>query len=101
MIIDASELQQDSRIDADVIIAGGGMAGITLARALGDAGFAVAILESGGLTPNVRNQALYAGKMTLGAPGNDARKLDDYNAVELSMSLAARCSRPAASPTRR
>ena len=78
MLIDAKELSEHSLIEGDVIIAGGGMAGITLARRLGDAGFDVVVLESGGLTPEARTQALYDGKTTLGAPGNESRDLNDY-----------------------
>jgi choline dehydrogenase-like flavoprotein len=78
MLIEASELPENSLIEADVIIAGGGVAGIALARQLGDAGVDVAILESGGMAPSVRMQALYDGKMTLSAPGNETKNLDDY-----------------------
>ncbi|MGH8175621.1 MAG: GMC oxidoreductase [Steroidobacter sp.] len=78
MIIDAKDLQEDSVIEGDVVIAGGGMAGITLARQLGDAGLDIVILESGGAAPDQRMQALYKGKMTLGGPGNSTRNLDEY-----------------------
>ena len=56
MLIDARELPDGALIEGDVIIAGGGMAGITLARQLGDAGLDVVILESGGLTADQRTQ---------------------------------------------
>ena len=78
MLIESRELDEGGVIDADVIVAGGGMAGITLARQLGDAGVDVAMLESGGMAPSPRAQALYEGRMTLGAPGNEERNLDDY-----------------------
>lgn len=78
MLIDAKDLQEGSVIEGDVLIAGGGMAGITLARRLGDAGLDVVILESGGEAPDRRMQALYEGKMTLSGPGNATRNMDDY-----------------------
>jgi choline dehydrogenase-like flavoprotein len=78
MLIDAKELDADSVIEADVVIAGGGIAGIALARQLGDAGMQVAVLESGGEAPETRTQSLYSGRMTLSGPGNEARELDDY-----------------------
>jgi len=78
MLLDAEELPDGSMIDAQVVIAGGGMAGLLLARELGNAGLDVAVLESGGQAPDSRVQALYAGRMTLGGPGNPDRDLDDY-----------------------
>ncbi|MGH8188140.1 MAG: FAD-dependent oxidoreductase, partial [Steroidobacteraceae bacterium] len=78
MLIDAQELNADSVIEADVVIAGAGIAGIALARQLGGAGLQVAVLESGGEAPEMRTQSLYSGRTTLSGPGNDARELDDY-----------------------
>lgn len=78
MLIDAKELNADSVIETDVVIAGAGIAGIALARQLGDAGMQVAVLESGGEAPEMRTQSLYSGPTTLSGPGNDARELDDY-----------------------
>jgi choline dehydrogenase-like flavoprotein len=78
MLISTSELEPGSRLEGDVVIAGAGMAGIVLARQLGDAGLDVVVLESGEQESNSRIQALYAGKMTLGAPGCESRNLDDY-----------------------
>jgi choline dehydrogenase-like flavoprotein len=77
MIIDAEELPTGSAIQADTVIVGGGMAGIALARQLADAGFRVAILESGGEGPDPRVQDLYAGTMTVGAAAGSER-LDEY-----------------------
>ncbi len=78
MLLDAEELEDGSALEAKVIIAGGGMAGLLLARQLGDAGIDVIVLESGGQAPDTRVQSLYAGKMTLGGPGNPDRDLNDY-----------------------
>jgi choline dehydrogenase-like flavoprotein len=50
-----------------VCIAGGGAAGITLARRLASAGIGVVLLESGGRTLEERTQALYDGDIA-GAP---------------------------------
>ncbi len=78
MLIDATELTESSRLESDVVIAGGGVAGIALARQLADAGLSVLVLESGGEKPEQRTQALYQGTMTMGGPGNDARPLNEY-----------------------
>ncbi|MET0533834.1 MAG: GMC family oxidoreductase [Steroidobacter sp.] len=78
MLLDAEELTDGSMLEVKVVIAGGGMAGLLLARQLGDAGIDVMVLESGGQAQDARVQSLYAGKMTLGGPGNPERTLDDY-----------------------
>ena len=46
--IDARELPGDSEIVADLVIIGGGMAGLALAREWAGGGRSVAVLESGG-----------------------------------------------------
>ncbi|HEY0683824.1 MAG TPA: GMC family oxidoreductase [Steroidobacter sp.] len=78
MLIDTEQLEDGSLLEAKVIIAGGGMAGLLLARQLGDAGIDVLVLESGGQAQDSRVQSLYAGKMTLGGPGNAERNMDGY-----------------------
>lgn len=78
MLIDAATLTENSRLEADVVVAGGGVAGIALARQLADTGLSVLVLESGGEQPEPRTQSLYEGTMTLGGPGNDPRPLNDY-----------------------
>lgn len=77
-IIDARTLPDASRIEADLIVIGGGMAGVTLARELAGGPLKVAILESGGLEIDPENQALYAGAGVQRAPGNPDRPFDDY-----------------------
>ncbi|HEU4616718.1 MAG TPA: FAD-dependent oxidoreductase, partial [Gammaproteobacteria bacterium] len=62
MIIDARGVAEGTRLDADVCIIGAGAAGITLARELAGGPLDVCLLESGGLTPDARTQALYEGK---------------------------------------
>lgn len=78
MLLDAEQLEDGSLLEAKVIIAGGGMAGLLLARQLGDAGIDVLVLESGGQAQDSRVQSLYAGRMTLGGPGNSQRTMDEY-----------------------
>ena len=78
MLVDAAQLTENSRLEADVVIVGGGVAGITLARQLADTGLSVLVLESGGEKPEPRTQSLYEGTMTLGGPGNDPRPLNEY-----------------------
>ena len=78
MLIDAEQLDDRSIIEADVVIIGGGLAGLALARQLADAGIDIAVLESGGEKPDARTQSLYEGRATLGAPGNATRDVSDY-----------------------
>lgn len=77
-IIDARTLPDASHIEADLVIIGGGLAGITLAKELAGGPLKVAILESGGLEIDGDNQALYAGSGVQRAPGNPDRPFDDY-----------------------
>lgn len=58
-IADAREIAPGSRLESEVLIVGGGAAGITLARALARHGFAVLLAEAGGLRPDTATQALY------------------------------------------
>lgn len=77
-IIDARTLPDASRIEADLVIIGGGMAGITLAKELAGGPLKVAILESGGVEIDMAVQALYAGSAVQRAPGSPDRPFDDY-----------------------
>jgi choline dehydrogenase-like flavoprotein len=67
MIVDANALAEGSTISADICIVGAGVAGIALAHEFRDSNCTRAIIESGGLEPNVRTQALNAGK-NVGVP---------------------------------
>ena len=78
MIIDLPELSARAEITADVIIIGGGMAGITLAREWAGQEKTVAILESGGREADDASQKLYSGTGTLSAEGGDRQNIDDY-----------------------
>lgn len=77
-IIDARTLPNASRIEADLIIIGGGMAGIALAKELANGPLKVAILESGGMEIEGDTQALYAAACVQRAPGNPDRPLHAY-----------------------
>jgi choline dehydrogenase-like flavoprotein len=77
-IIDARTLPDASQIQADLVIIGGGLAGIALAKELAGGPLKVVILESGGLEIDMENQALYAGSGVQKAPGNPDRPFDDY-----------------------
>ncbi|HEU5074278.1 MAG TPA: GMC family oxidoreductase [Polyangiaceae bacterium] len=61
MLTDARTLRDGAELAADICVAGGGAAGITLARALADSRLQVLLLESGGFTADAATQALYAG----------------------------------------
>jgi choline dehydrogenase-like flavoprotein len=76
--IDARALPDASRIETDLVIIGGGMAGITLARELAGGPIRVAILEGGGREIDMENQALYAGTGVMRGPGNPDRPFNDY-----------------------
>lgn len=77
-IIDARTLPDASLIEADLIIIGGGMAGVALATELAGGPLKVAVLESGGMEIDGESQALYAGSAVQRAPGNPDRPFDDY-----------------------
>ena len=62
MIIDAKTLPETARLETDVCIAGGGLAGIVLARELIGKDLRVLVLESGGRTIEPATQSLAAGQ---------------------------------------
>ena len=61
MIDDANQVANLGEITADLCIVGAGAAGISIALELIDSGLNVLLIESGGLKPERRTQALYAG----------------------------------------
>ena len=64
MFTDARTLPDQTRLEADLAIVGGGVAGITLARALAGNGISVCVVEAGGLEPDPEVQSLYQGENT-------------------------------------
>jgi choline dehydrogenase-like flavoprotein len=67
MFVDAHTVPTDARLEADLCIIGAGAAGITITRKLIGTPVRVAVLESGGLEPDERTQALCEGPQ-LGIP---------------------------------
>lgn len=63
MLFDAGQRQEDWFRDVifDVCVCGAGPAGITLAVALANKGWRVALMEAGGLESDLQSQALYRG----------------------------------------
>lgn len=76
--IDARTLPAESRIEADLIIIGAGMAGITIAREFAGGTVKVAILESGGREIDDATQDLYDAAATMRGPDNPDRPFDFY-----------------------
>jgi choline dehydrogenase-like flavoprotein len=76
--IDARTLPNATEIEADLIIIGGGLAGIAIAKQWVSSGKRVAVLESGGLEPDSDSQDLYRGAGSLSAPDNAPRDYSDY-----------------------
>lgn len=70
MILDARNVPDGTRLDADVCIVGAGAAGITLARRLTHEHLTICLLESGGLEYDEATQALYKGSIS-GRPYHD------------------------------
>jgi choline dehydrogenase-like flavoprotein len=62
--LDARSVPPGTNIETDILIIGGGPAGITLALALKNAPVKVTLLESGGMEFDAATQALYAGPET-------------------------------------
>ena len=62
MLIDARSLPDGEVLETDVVIAGAGLAGITLAREFIGLNFKVCLIESGGLEPDKETQSLYYGQ---------------------------------------
>lgn len=76
--IDARTLPEATEIEADLIIIGGGLAGISIAKQWADLNKTVAILESGGHDREDETQLLYAGGGLRRGPGNPDRNIDPY-----------------------
>jgi len=77
-IIDAQTLPDATEIEADLIIIGGGMAGIAIATEWAGANKSVAVLEGGGRDFDYDTQMLYAGAGVMRAPDHEDTNIDDY-----------------------
>jgi len=77
-VTDARTLPEDSLIEADIIIVGGGMAGLAIAYEFAGTAARVVILESGGPDPDPEIQRLYDGPGTMSGPGNPDLPIDSY-----------------------
>ena len=64
MFIDARTLADQTSLEVDLAIIGGGVAGITLAHTLAGSGISVCVVEAGGLQPDPAVQSLYEGENT-------------------------------------
>jgi choline dehydrogenase-like flavoprotein len=62
VLIDSRQLQNNSQIEADICIIGGGAAGVSLALLLASKNISVALLESGGLSFDAKTLDLYRGE---------------------------------------
>ncbi|MBL8839446.1 MAG: GMC family oxidoreductase, partial [Alphaproteobacteria bacterium] len=58
MILDFNEAPDDTSLDADLCLIGGGMAGLTIARELLDTPLRVAVVETGGFVRSPSTEAL-------------------------------------------
>lgn len=77
-VTDARTLPDASLIEADLIIVGGGMAGLTMAYEFIDTPVRVVILESGGPDPDPEIQGLYDGTGVMAGPGEADIPVDAY-----------------------
>lgn len=77
-LTDARTLPDASRIEADIVIIGGGMAGLAIAHEFAGSSVRVAVLESGGPEPDMELQALYDGPGVMSGPGNPDRPINEY-----------------------
>src|SRR5690349_14028436 len=76
--IDARDLPGDSEIVADLIVIGGGVAGLALAREWSGSGRSVAVIESGGKTFDPLVQELYRGAGVMRGPDGPEQPFEDY-----------------------
>jgi len=76
--IDARDLPGGSEIVADLIVIGGGMAGLALAREWAGSIRSVAVIESGGKAFDPATQELYRGQGTMRGPGGAEAPFSDY-----------------------
>ena len=77
-LTDARTLPEASLIEGDVIIIGGGMAGLAIAHEFAGSDVRVVILESGGPEPDLEIQSLYNGAGVMSGPGEPDLPIDSY-----------------------
>lgn len=77
-VTDARTLPDASLIEADLIIIGGGLAGLAIAHEFAGSSTRVVVLESGGPDPDPEIQNLYDGPGVMSGPGNPDRPMDAY-----------------------
>lgn len=77
-VTDARTLPDASVIEADIVIIGGGMAGLAMAHELAETAARVVVLESGGPDLDAQMQTLYEGTGVMSGPGNPDRNIDPY-----------------------
>ena len=76
--MDANDIERDAKLDYDVCIVGGGIAGIAIARELLGEDLDICVLESGAEEFDRRTQELYRGECRLVDAEGQARRFDDY-----------------------
>lgn len=77
-LTDARTLPDASLIEADIVIVGGGIAGLTMAWEFIGTAARVVVLESGGPEPDADIQKLYDGPGVMSGPGNPDLPIDTY-----------------------
>ena len=77
-LTDARTLPEASLIEGDIIIIGGGMAGLAIAHEFAGTAVRVVVLESGGPEPDLEIQSLYDGTGVMSGPGEPDLPFNDY-----------------------
>lgn len=77
-VTDARTLPEASLIEGDIVIIGGGMAGLAIAHEFVGSDVRVVILESGGPEPDLEIQRLYDGTGVMTGPGEPDLPIDAY-----------------------
>ncbi|MDO1559367.1 GMC family oxidoreductase [Brevundimonas sp. 2R-24] len=77
-VADARSLPDATRIEGDIVIIGGGIAGLSIAHELAGTNARVVLLESGGPEPDREIQSLYDGGCVISGPGNRDWNFTEY-----------------------
>lgn len=78
MIVDARALPDETLVECDIAIVGGGMAGLCLAKEFANTNAKICIFESGDLEANEQVQSLYKGNGNFVGPDNYIRPFEEY-----------------------